>query len=259
MHALITGASSGLGDGFARHFAEQGWSLSLAARRLERLEALAGELDAPTFVRVTDLADMQHCRALVDDVVAALGPVDVLINNAGIQYVEPTVGVSPERIQHMMTLNVTSPMALIHHVLPAMLERGAGTIVNIASMAALTNTPGMCHYNGSKSALAACSETLRVELEGTGVHVLTVYPGPVTSDMEAAARANYAPSKAADILPTGSPEGLARLVARAIERKRPRVIYPRVYGLVRHARLLSQWATDRATPGLVGATDEPGH
>ena len=130
-----------------------------------------------------------------------------------------------------------------------MVERGSGIIVNIASVAGLISTPGMCHYNAAKHALAAFSECLGTELRGTGVHVLTVYPGPVRTPMEQAARERLG-GGAADLAPTGTSKGLARLVLKAVRRRKRRVIFPRFYAGVRHVRVLTQWLTDRFTPSL---------
>lgn len=251
MHVLVTGASSGIGAALARHWGSKpGVKLTLAARREAHLTALASQVDAETFVRPTDLNDLSECAALVDEAVARFGSVDVLINNAGIQYVEPTVGVSPERIDRLMTVDLLAPLHLMHHVLPGMLERGAGSIINIASLAGIIHTPGMAHYNAAKAGLAAASESMRVELERSGVHILTVYPGPVHSEMESAAREQFEPSAAVDNLPTGTPEALAQAIDKSLAKKSARLIYPKVYGLSRTTRNLSQWITDRFSPGL---------
>ncbi len=162
MHALITGASSGIGEATARYFAELGWELSLVARREDRLREIADELNVRTLVQHADLGGYERCAEVVKESESTLGPVDVLINNAGVLYVEPTVNVEPIRIKRIMTVNLISPMALVHHVLPSMLKRGRGTLVNISSVAGVTPTPGMCHYNASKAGLAAASESLRV-------------------------------------------------------------------------------------------------
>jgi short-subunit dehydrogenase len=250
MHALITGASSGLGAGMAKHFATLGWDLTLAARREERLEALAATLSTKTHIRVTDLSDLEQCIPLIEEAQAALGPIDVLVNNAGIQYVEAAASVSDERAERLFTVDVLAPMRLQRRVLEDMLPRKSGTIVNVASMAGIISTPGMCHYNGAKAALASCSESLRVELRNSGVHVVTVYPGPVHSDMEAAARENFEPSAAANNIPTGTAQGLAHLIEKAIKKRKARVVYPRVYALSRYYRVTSQWVTDMMTPPL---------
>jgi short-subunit dehydrogenase len=149
-----------------------------------------------------------------------------------------------------MKVDVFAPLRMSMAVLPGMIARKQGTIVDIASMAALAPTPGMTFYNAAKAALGAASEGLRAEVAPHGIHVVTVYPGPVHSDMETAARAVFTKSAIASRVPTGTPEVLARLVAEAVERKRPRVIYPKVYGLSRLFPTVTRWAVDRFTPSL---------
>lgn len=101
-HAFITGASSGIGDALAREYARQGWDLTLVARRVERLESLAEELDTKVFVLPADLSDWKGCSGLVSRAESELGTVDALINNAGVQYVERASGVSPERLDFFL-------------------------------------------------------------------------------------------------------------------------------------------------------------
>ena len=105
-------------------------------------------------------------------------------------------------------------------------------------------------YNASKGALAAASEGLRAEAAAHGIHVVTVYPGPVSSEMESAARARFDDGGKLDRLPTGKPEALARLVVDAAEHKKPRVIYPRFYGLSRLLPGPTRWIVDTFTPPL---------
>ena len=133
-----------------------------------------------------------------------------------------------------------------------MIARGRGTIVDIASMAAIAPTPGMFFYNASKAALAAASESLRGELRGTGVHVLTVYPGPVRTPMETAGRAAYEETAATRLF---TPVGDARR-ARAQDRQRRRrpgaraSSIRRVYAFARHFPNLTRFVLDRFTPPL---------
>lgn len=250
MHIVITGASSGIGDAIARALGTAEHRLTLIARRADRLEALAEAIPATCHVEPADLSDPAAFVAALDAAEAAHGPIDALINNAGIQYVEATAGVGPERIHTLLTVDLESPLVGIHRVLPGMLDRGRGHIVNIASMAAITPTPGMAHYNAAKSGLAAASESLRVELAGTGVSVLTVYPGPVSTPMEAAARGSYTDSFGLRHVPTGQADVLARKIERAMARGSARVVYPGIYGITRYTRVISQWVTDRFTPSL---------
>ena len=249
-HALVTGASSGIGEAIARRLARDGVHVTLAARRKERLDALAADLDASTttFVRPTDLSDLSECAALHAAAVDALGPVDLLINNAGVQYVEPMVGVSSERSERLFNVDLHAPMRLMNLVVGDLIEREApGAVVNIASLAALIHTPGMGHYNAAKAALAAASETMRAEVEHLNVHVLTVYPGPVSSQMESAAREAYGDDAPAGILPMGTPDVLADKIHASLMRERPRLVYPASYGALRHTRPFAQWVTERGS------------
>lgn len=261
MHALVTGASSGIGAALATALGARGWRLTLAARRVDRLEALARSIAAPGSdprthpkVRPTDLSDLDACRGLVEDARAAHGPVHLLVNNAGVQYVEATVGVSDDRAERLMAVDLLAPLRLQRLVLDDMLAHDHGTIVNIASLAGIVPTPGMMHYNAAKSALGAASESLRAELSQTGVHVLTVYPGPVSTDMEAAAVEAYGNAASARLIPRGTPEGLASQILQAIDRRSPRVVYPRIYGVARWFQPLARWLTERTAPAPVSTT-----
>jgi len=247
MHVVITGASSGIGMALAKEFADHGYKLTLVARRKEILEALASELNCPAFVVECDLGNLEQCCDWVESAEKQLGPVDVLINNAGIQYVESTVNISNERAEKLMGLNLLAPMRLINRVLPGMLQQKAGTLVNIASLVALNPMPWMYHYSASKSGLAAASETLQAELKGTGVSVLTVYPGPVATAMEKAAR-DKMQSFIANALPTGTPKKLAKLIRKAVKKKRERIVYPQLYEFSRIFRNFSQSLLLKFTP-----------
>lgn len=251
MHIAITGASSGIGEALARHFDGANNRLTLVARRLHLLERLGEQLEAQTSLHKVDLADLATCAQWVDAAQAQMGPIDVLINNAGVQVVAPTMLVSDERAEMMTRVNLMAPMRLIRQVAPAMMSRGDGHIVNISSLAGVTFAPGMADYSASKAALAAASETLHQELKPAGVHVLTVYPGPVRTPLEQAAREKYARSATVDALPTGEPRRLAILIERHMHSRSRRLVYPQVYGITRHVRDVSQWFTDTFSPPLL--------
>lgn len=249
-HVVVTGASSGIGEALARAFLSRGDRVTLAARRVELLEALAKDHAGRAFVHAVDLGDPANAEGLVTAARDAHGEIDVLVNNAGVQIVGPTEDTDFDAGERLLRLNVHTPLRLTTLVLPEMLARGAGAIVDVASMAAIAPTPGMLFYNASKGALAAASEGLRGEIRARGVHVVTVYPGPVSSAMEAAAREKYEATAAARKVPTGTADELARLVLRAIDKRAPRVIYPGVYGMARHFPNVTRWVTDALTPPL---------
>jgi short-subunit dehydrogenase len=248
MHVVVTGASSGIGEAIVREYFRRGAKITMVARRRELLDALAKEGEA--HVVQADLADPEAACAWVDEAESALGPVDVLVNNAGIQIVRSVVETEWKDAERLLVLDLHTPLRLTSLVLRRMIPRRSGTIVDVASMAAIGPTPGMYFYNAAKGGLAAASEGLRAEVKPHGIHVVTVYPGPVTSAMEAAGRASYEATAVANHTPTGSPEVLARLIGDAVQKKRPRVVYPRLYGFARHFPNATRWALDALTPPL---------
>jgi short-subunit dehydrogenase len=249
-HVVVTGASAGIGAAIAREYAAAGARVTLVARRRALLEPLAASLPARSHIITADLADLAAGTDWLADAEAALGPIDVLVNNAGVQIVGPTAGSDPAAGEALLAVDLVTPMRLCLAVLPAMLARRSGCLVNIASMAALAPTPGMFYYCAAKGGLGSASEALRGELARTGVHVLTVYPGPVHSDMEAAARARFEPSAFTDRLPTGDAAVLARQIRRGVQRRQARIVYPRFYQLARWFPGITAWMLGRYTPAL---------
>ena len=248
-HVLVTGASSGIGEALARDYARAGHRVTVVARRLDRLEALAASVTGTMKCISADLSDPANAEGVVAQAVATFGPVDVLLNNAGAQIVSPFEGVSPDDGEMTLRLNLLTPLRLMHAVLPSMQARREGAIVNIASVAGLVPTPGMAHYCASKAGLAFASESLRGELRGTGVVVVTVYPGPVdTAMMRAAVAKMKAETTLADRMPAGDVATLSKLIRSAITRKQSRVIYPHVYGATRWFAPMAAAITGRLTP-----------
>lgn len=251
MHIVITGASSGIGASYARAFAAAGHTLTLVARRKDLLVELARSLPVKTHVVAHDLSDLGQATSFLPAAEDALGPIDVLVNNAGVQIVGPTATVDVEAGEKLLDVDLAAPLRLTRAVLPGMLARKRGTIVDVASMAALAPTPGMFYYNAAKAGLAAASEALRGELRGTGVHVVTVYPGVIASTaMAQAAMATYGESKLLSKLPVGTEEELARRTLSAIENEHARVIYPGSGKLARWFPGTTRWFMDRMTPRL---------
>ena len=179
----------------------------------------------------------------------------MLVNNAGLQVVGPTAEVDVDDAERSLMVNLATPLRLVRAVLPSMLERKSGAIVNIASMAALAPTPGMTWYNASKAGLAAASEALRGELRGTNIRVITVYPGIIAdTDMARSALDRYhgADSLAVRLQPVGTADALASVVVRALERGKARVIWPRINTLARHFPATTRWVMDTFTPSPSG-------
>ncbi len=253
MHIVITGASSGIGAAYARHFSREGHKLTLVARRHDLLSALAAELPCEAHVVAQDLGDLDSATSFLGAAEDALGPIDVLVNNAGVQVVGPFAQTSSEEGERCIQVDLLAPLRLTRAVLPGMVQRKAGVIVDVASMAALAPTPGMAYYNAAKGGLAAASEALRAELRPLGVHVVTVYPGIIASTAMAQAAMNkYGDSAAMSYAPRGTEEMLAELTLNAITARRDRVIYPRSGALARWFPGTTRWLMDRFTPALRG-------
>jgi short-subunit dehydrogenase len=251
LHVAVTGASSGIGEAIVREYARAGARVTLVARRRAEMEAIASAAGGRTQIFAADLADVAHCTDWLAPAKAGFGPIDVLVNNAGMQIVDDFAATDVARAEQMLHLDLHSPLRLTRAILPEMLARKAGTIVDIASLAALAPTPGMVYYNAAKAGLAAASESLRGELRGSGVHIVTVYPGPVETPMGRAGYAALEQTSGAKNAPTGTPDVLARLVRRAVEKKKARVIYPWIYTVVRHLPALTRWSLDRFSPKVI--------
>jgi uncharacterized protein len=188
--ALVTGASSGIGEEIARELARRGHGVILVARRADRLQALADELTG-TGVRAevlaADLADRDQ-RAALPDRVRELGlDVDVLVNNAGLSTMGPVHRSDPEAELHMVEVDVLAVVDLCSRFLPAMVERGRGAVLNVASTAAFQPLPGQAGYGGSKAFVLSYTRALGGELRGTGVTATTLCPGPVQTGFGEAA------------------------------------------------------------------------
>lgn len=248
MHVVITGASAGIGAALAQEYFSRQAKLTLVARRVELLEKLCA--GRPAHFVQADLSDAKQVTSWVDEAERVNGPIDVLINNAGVQIVRSFLDTPIEDGERLLALDLLTPLRLAQFVAKRMAARKTGTLVDVSSMAAIAPTPGMAFYNAAKGGLAAASEGLRAELKDHGIHVVTVYPGPVKTDMETAGREAYGEmSKVAQLLtPVGEADVLARLIADAVEQKEERVIYPAMNALGRHFPAITRMVLDKFTP-----------
>ncbi|PJN04874.1 dehydrogenase [Streptomyces sp. CB01201] len=179
--ALVTGASKGLGEAYARELASRGAHLVLVARSADALHALAGQLRKAHSVRVdviaADLSDRRSPQAVVD-AVGELGlDVDLLLNNAGMGSVGPFLSRPLEPNLQSVDVNVTALIGLVHLLAPGMVERGRGGIVNVASTAAFQPMPYQASYAATKAFVLSFTEALAEEVRGTGVRVMAAHPG----------------------------------------------------------------------------------
>ncbi|MEZ4473608.1 MAG: SDR family NAD(P)-dependent oxidoreductase [bacterium] len=216
---LITGASAGIGVELARQLAPRAGTLILVARRRERLEALAEELRAgrpglTVQVETCDLADPAALAALVD----RLPPIDILINNAGMGDIGLFERSDPAKTDLMMRINMTAPVGLTRALLPGMVARGRGGVLNISSGFGMTVMPGFAAYCATKHFVTAFTEALRMELSGTGVVATQSCPGPVATEFEAVA-GNPTGQKIPEFLEQSAAD-CARISLRAFERGR---------------------------------------
>ncbi|MGY2003015.1 SDR family NAD(P)-dependent oxidoreductase [Blastococcus sp. SYSU DS1024] len=184
--ALVTGASSGIGEATAIALAEAGAALALGARRSDRVEALAGRLrDGGTAVLplALDVTDERACAEAVARTRSELGGLDVLVNNAGVMLLGTIAGADTEDWRRMIDTNVMGVLYMTHAALDGMLEQGSGDIVNISSVAGRQARKGAGVYNASKWAVNAFSESLRQEVTGRGVRIGLVEPGAVSTEL----------------------------------------------------------------------------
>ncbi|MGJ4997706.1 SDR family oxidoreductase [Bradyrhizobium sp. HKCCYLS3077] len=216
---LITGASSGIGAGIARELAATGARLLLGARRLDRLEALAAELRAAgrtAEVRALDVTDRADVAAFAEAARALWGRVDVMINNAGIMPLSPMAAMKVDEWDRMVDVNIKGVLNGIAAVLPGMLARGSGHIINIASIGALQVVPTAAIYCATKHAVRAISDGLRQENEK--LRVTCIHPGVVESELAS----TITDERAAEMMHTYraialQPDAIGRAVRYAIE------------------------------------------
>jgi short-subunit dehydrogenase len=192
---IITGASSGIGAATARAAAAAGARVVFAARREDRISALADELDGAIAVRC-DVTDQEQVAALVQVALDAFGRVDVLVNNAGQGLQATTEQISLDDFRGVLELNLVAPLALMQAVLPAMRRQGAGRIVNVSSGTTFADVPGTGGYVASKIALERLSAIAGNELEGTGVTVSTMIPFATNTEFLSSIRAGRADAEA---------------------------------------------------------------
>lgn len=191
--ALVTGASSGIGEQFARQLAGRGYDLVLVARRADRLEKLASELSATTHVLACDLgSDAAGLPARVEE----LGvEIDLLVNNAGFGTHGRFVDIEQGRDAEMVRVNCEAVVVLTRAFLPAMVERGEGGVIVVASTAGMQPLPYEAVYSASKAFALNFTDALHTELRGTGVKAMSVNPGPVPTEWQGIADFEEGPDR----------------------------------------------------------------
>jgi short-subunit dehydrogenase len=229
---LVTGASRGLGKNIARAVARHGAEVAVVARNGDQLEVLAKELGGKAYP--TDLMDPAAAEALIDRVEAD-GPIDVIINNAGIDRVGRFYESSSQDIRDLLQVNLIAPMELCRQVMPLMMKRGRGHIVNVSSMGAISTGPGVTLYGASKAGLSHFTAGIRSELRNKPVNTTLVQIGEVKTDMIDHIRA-FGPARRTierslkwRMIPQEPLDAdmVAEAIAEAVEKNRKHVILPK--------------------------------
>jgi short-subunit dehydrogenase len=239
LKVFITGASSGIGEALARHYASQGAQLGLLARRAERLEKLASTLSPAPALYALDVRDASGLRSAASDFIARFGVPDIVIANAGVSKGTLTEHKSDiDVFQQLFDINVMGMVNTFHPFIDPMRAKGAGTLTGIASVAGFRGIPGGGAYSASKAAAIKYCESLRVELRGSGVSVVTICPGYIKTPMSDVNR-----FKMPFII---SVEDAAVRFARAIDARTSFTVIPWTMGIAaRMLRILPNWLYDR--------------
>jgi short-subunit dehydrogenase len=225
LRVVITGASSGIGRALAAEYAQRGATLGLIARRVGMLQELAADLKVQTALYSVDVRDAAGLSRSAEDFCTRFGSPDVVIANAGV-----SAGTSTERsedravFQEILDVNVIGIVNTFHAFLPVMRAAGNGTLVGIASVAGFRGLPGAGAYSASKAAAIAYLESLRVELRGTGISVVTISPGYIATPMT-----ENNPYPMPFMIPAST---AARRMADAIARRKRHVVIPWQMGIV---------------------------
>lgn len=254
--ALVTGASSGIGEAIARELHRRGHHVVLVARRADRLTELAGELATAVSVLPADLSVAAE-RAALPDRMAELGlAVDILINNAGLTTMGPQHSADPVAELNEIEVDVAAVVDLCIRFTPAMVARRQGAVLNVASVGAFGPLPGQAVYGACKAFVLSYTQALRAELRGTGVTASTLCPGPVRTEFGEAA--GFSMSEAEKLLPKPmwvSPEEVARAAVDGLSAGKEVIIpggFNRVAASVYHhaPRRLLTGLLARSHPGL---------
>jgi len=228
--AIVTGASSGIGEATANAMARAGATVVAVARRAEQLEQVAArcrEHTSGSFAHAADIASRDAAESVVRGTERELGRVDIIVNNAGISLRRHAAEASVEEIDNVMQVNYFGAVYLTMAALPGMLARRRGSIINITSVAGYVPTPHESAYGASKAALSFWSHGLAVDLHGTGVHVGVVSPGPVDTEIWAKDIEDAAYN--GKLYP---PERIADGILKSIRDDRVHATVPRQYGAV---------------------------
>jgi short-subunit dehydrogenase len=250
--AIVTGGSRGIGRAVAEHAVARGARVGLIARDRAALDAALQGLGGSDVgaVAVADVADRGELETALGDLAKALGPIDILVNNAGLGAAGPVTTVPVEAIERVMAINYLGTVYAIKALLPAMVERGRGHIVNVASVAGRFAAPGEAAYSATKFAVVGFTQALAIELHGSGVGVSLIDPGPVDTGFFEARGADYQRT-----WPRKVPMArVAGAVIEAVERGQFEVFVPPWYRAVGILQAGLSGVLGRLPPSLYGIT-----
>jgi short-subunit dehydrogenase len=240
--AVITGASEGIGAACAKAFQNKGALLSLNALASEaELSAVGGP---KAVVTSGDCADEAVQKAIIAKTVERFGRVDILVNNAGIGLYAPSLKTPMPLAKRMFDTNVFAPVGMAQAALPELQKQGSGYIVNICSVGAYASLPWSPFYCASKYAIDALSEGMRRELMGTGIGVLTVYPGIVATRFREHVLYGAAPDRVSGIQRVITPDDLAASIVKGVEANAKSVVNPFLGHFFRMMNRMTPWLMD---------------
>lgn len=248
---LVTGASSGIGEATARAFGAEGCRVVLAARRLDRLQAVAADLEAAgreSLAVACDVGHLEDIRSLVHQAVERFGRIDILFNNAGFGRVDWLENLDPEEdIAAQFAVNVLGVVQTTRQILPLMIEQKAGHIINMASVAGLVAAPTYTVYAACKFAVRGFSEALRREAAPWGIRVSVIYPGGVATDFGVHAGIKRKTKVSTPKWLVLKPEDVARAVVGLARRPKASLVRPWPFALSALANQLFPWLVDAST------------
>ncbi len=220
----VTGAARGIGRATASMLAREGAAVALGDIDPDAVRSAAAEIGGEAVGLQLDVTDADSFRRFLEQAAAAHGPLDVLVNNAGVMAVGPFLEEEPAAASRLVSVNLEGTMLGMRLALPGMIARGHGQVINVISAAAYVAAPGEATYSATKHGVRALTDAVRAELGGGGVTLTAVFPGVVDTDLARGTR----PPRGGRLIP---PEEVATAIAAAVRDPRPEVFVPRSLAL----------------------------
>jgi short-subunit dehydrogenase len=246
---LVTGASSGIGAAVAKLFARAGYRVSMGARRIDRLQAVAADIESVGCQAIavqSDLTRLEDIQGLVKNTLNQFGQIDVLVNNAGFGRIKWLEELDPvEDIQAQIQINLISTILITREVLPHLIQQRSGHIINMASLGGVVASPTYTVYSASKFGLRGFTEALRREVGVYGIDVSGIYPGAVNTEFKQHAGINRKTGRTTPDSLLLEPEEVAQAVLRVTRRPRRELIIPWQMRLTVWMNLLFPGIVDR--------------